>query len=208
LNSFGIDPSSLNDPDTGYFAGLYTDPDTGGYILVNRGTRGPGDSLAVSTDIHQYQGDPTLQYAEAISAAQAISEELGATSLTFAGHSLGGGLAIAQAVSTDHNAIVFNPAALNYATLGISNVNISPERFNSLMVNNVQVYRVAHDPVSGAQDIASAIFGNGLPASPSATRVLTTSSSLIGPHSMTAVFAGIQDWAQHAYVYSFDYRHH
>ena len=58
----------------------------------------------------------TLQYNESIYIADKLSKELSNSELTFVGHSLGGGLAAANALAMDKNAITFNPAALSSIT--------------------------------------------------------------------------------------------
>ena len=76
-------------------------------------------------DITQLFGK-TNQYSESINIAEQLSEELSSFELTFVGHSLGGGLAAANALHTDKNAITFNPAALSSATkknLGLNPLN-------------------------------------------------------------------------------------
>ena len=66
----------------------------------------------------------TTQYGESVDAANEISKSLEEAELTFVGHSLGGGLATANALATGRNATTFNPAAITSATLkklGLSN---------------------------------------------------------------------------------------
>lgn len=48
--------------------------------------------------------------------AERLSGDLKDAELTFVGHSLGGGLAAANALKTDNNAITFNPAAITSTT--------------------------------------------------------------------------------------------
>ena len=76
-------------------------------------------------DITQLFGK-TSQYNESIDIAGQLSKQLSDSELTFVGHSLGGGLAAANALATDKNAITFNPAALSSATkknLGLNPLN-------------------------------------------------------------------------------------
>lgn len=69
----------------------------------------------IKEDITQLWGD-TKQYGESIDVAEALAGDLKDAELTFVGHSLGGGLAAANALKTDNNAITFNPAAITSAT--------------------------------------------------------------------------------------------
>ena len=76
-------------------------------------------------DFGQLRGQ-TNQYNESVNIAEQLSEKLGDSELTFVGHSLGGGLAAANALATDKNAITFNPAALSSVTkknLGLTSLN-------------------------------------------------------------------------------------
>ena len=66
-------------------------------------------------------------------------------SLTFTGHSLGGGLASIGALSTGNDAVIFNAAAVGENTLFINDVDI----VNS--ANSIDVINTSGDPVSNAQ---------------------------------------------------------
>jgi RHS repeat-associated protein len=73
--------------------------------------------------INQLSGT-SEQYKQSVINAKAITEGLGDAELTFTGHSLGGGLAAANALATGKNATTFNAAALSSATkktLGLNN---------------------------------------------------------------------------------------
>ena len=93
------------------------------YVYATAGT----DLLTIDMweDIAQLWGQAN-QYGESVTIAKAISNDFPNSELTFVGHSLGGGLAAANALATDKNAITFNPAALSSATkknLGLKPLN-------------------------------------------------------------------------------------
>jgi len=67
------------------------------------------------------------QFLRSIENVQRIAEHLGNASLTYTGHSLGGGLASANALATGHDAITFNAAALSSQTKSNPELNQSPD---------------------------------------------------------------------------------
>lgn len=92
------------------------------YTFATAGTQ-MTDWGDIKEDITQLFGE-TKQYVESVDVAGKISDKLGDSELTFVGHSLGGGLAAANALLTGRNATTFNPAAITSATLkklGLSN---------------------------------------------------------------------------------------
>lgn len=94
------------------------------YVYATAGTE-PKDYRDWKEDFGQLRGK-TKQYNESVNIAKLLSNKLSGFELTFVGHSLGGGLAAANALATDKNAITFNPAALSSATkrnLGLYSMN-------------------------------------------------------------------------------------
>jgi RHS repeat-associated protein len=85
------------------------------------------------------------QYDQAISNAKLLARELGPESITYVGHSLGGGLAIAAALATGSNAITFNSAWLSQATIGRYSLNTTN---GNSQVNN---YIISGDPLDVSQ---------------------------------------------------------
>jgi hypothetical protein len=158
--SAGALPSglSLSDPSTGYFGALYRNADNDTYIYANRGTEGP-DKLDVRANVLQAFGLESAQYTQAIYVAQQLKRTFG-DRLSFTGHSLGGGLASAQALATGLPAITFNSAGLNPETmrraLG-SGFDSAWARGPSL----VSAYYVKGDPLSQIQDGAYLPAGMG-----------------------------------------------
>ena len=73
--------------------------------------------------------------------ATAISSNLGDAELTFAGHSLGGGLAAANSLATGKDAITFNAAALSQVTKdGLNLTNRNGSIFNVVVRGEILNY--------------------------------------------------------------------
>ena len=96
------------------------------YAYVFAGTNSVEDVLE---DIVQIAG-VAFQYLAAISNARRLSKELGGKELTFIGHSLGGGEAIASSMATGRAVITFNPAAVSWLTKIIEGLNQTPDVVN------------------------------------------------------------------------------
>ena len=102
--------------DNGFQSALYerTIDGTTEYTYATAGTQ-LTDWGDLKEDVTQLWGD-TKQYGESIKIAERLTSDLKDSELTFVGHSLGGGLAAANALKTDKNAITFNPAAITPST--------------------------------------------------------------------------------------------
>ena len=139
----------FEDPASGYFGALYRNADNGTIIYANRGTEGP-DKLDVRANVLQAFGLESKQYTTAMKVARNLRATYGGK-LSFTGHSLGGGLASAQALVTGLPATTFNAAGLNPETvrrmLG-SDFDNAWAHGNSL----VSAYYVKGDPLSQVQD--------------------------------------------------------
>ncbi|MGQ0710283.1 MAG: hypothetical protein ACT4NV_11090, partial [Rhodoferax sp.] len=149
---------SFEDPASGYFGALYHNADSGQAIYANRGTEGL-DKLDVRANVLQSFGLESGQYTKAMRFAQDLKEIYG-DKLSFTGHSLGGGLASAQALVTGLPATTFNAAGVNPETvrrvLG-SGFGGAWARGGSL----VSAYYVQGDPLSAIQDSAQMPAGFG-----------------------------------------------
>jgi len=147
---------SFEDANSGYFGALYRNADNGTVIYANRGTEGL-DKLDVRANILQAFGLKSGQYTNAMKTARDLRVTYG-DKLSFTGHSLGGGLASAQALVTGLPATTFNAAGLNPETvrrmLG-SDFDNAWARGNNL----VSAYYVKGDPLSQAQDGAWLVAG-------------------------------------------------
>jgi conjugal transfer mating pair stabilization protein TraG len=114
--------------ESGYFAAVYEDSLTGKMYVSNRGTElgvagHGGDDWA--TNALQGLGMKSTQYTMATDFARDLVEQYGAEKLVFTGHSLGGGLASAQAVVTGSEGITFNSAGLHRNTVKERGVDLS-----------------------------------------------------------------------------------
>ncbi|WP_048438362.1 LysM peptidoglycan-binding domain-containing protein [Caenimonas sp. SL110] len=112
-----LTPEALVDPRTGYFAALYHNQNDGSYIYANRGTDERKDW---SHNFLQIAVGQSRQYAQALDNADFILQSAIGNRVTFTGHSLGGGLAAAQAFNTGIRGVTFNAAGLNPQTLGVA----------------------------------------------------------------------------------------
>lgn len=96
------------------------------YAYAYAGTNSFEDAVE---DIAQLAGSAP-QYHTAINNARTLSNELGDSELTFVGHSLGGGEAIASSMATGRAAITFNPAAVSELTKQFEGLNKTPDVVN------------------------------------------------------------------------------
>ncbi len=104
-DELGIDPSRLN---SGNFrAVIYRNTTTGEIVVGFRGSESWED---FRDDISQFEGFDTQIYRDAIELADALDQQN--ISVTFTGHSLGGGLATAAALQIGQPAVGFNSASL------------------------------------------------------------------------------------------------
>lgn len=119
MNSLYTDGSN-----PGYKAGLYSKTTDGvtEYVMANAGTyfepltaRGRG---SISEDGEQpFGGSEHMELS--IARAKEVSEQVGKAELTFVGHSKGGAEAAGNALATNRNALLYNPAAINAAAYGL-----------------------------------------------------------------------------------------
>lgn len=138
-----IQLKSFNNVDNGYKSALYERKYRGvtEYVYATAGTQ---DITDFKEDVFQLMGKSS-QYEESVNNAQELNSKLSDSELTFVGHSLGGGLAAANALATDRNAITFNPAAITNETkvnLRLPNTTTNGRIFNVVvqgeLVNHIQ----------------------------------------------------------------------
>ena len=91
------------------------------YTMANAGTyfentqRGRN---AISEDVEQpFGGSENMRVS--IATAEKVSRDVGAAELTFVGHSKGGAEAAGNALATNRNALLYNPAAINAEAYGL-----------------------------------------------------------------------------------------
>ncbi|MCU0359720.1 MAG: DUF2974 domain-containing protein [Bacteroidia bacterium] len=118
----------FNNPETGFQSALYERTNAEGvteYAYVFAGTN---DLLTdAKEDAAQALGMDAPQFEQAARNARTISDALRGNSLTFVGHSLGGGLASAAALATGRNAITFNAAGLHSNTKAANDLNMQAQ---------------------------------------------------------------------------------
>lgn len=118
----GIGPSSKPDPMSGFKAAVFTDGKDA--VLAFAGSeRETRDWL---TNFAQGLGMDTAQYRQAAAFAQECRIQYG-DKLVLTGHSLGGGLAVIAAASTNTPCVTFNPAGVHKNTL--ERAGVDPDGF-------------------------------------------------------------------------------
>ena len=117
ITKLGLNPERLVNDETGYFSAIYKDTRYGEerIFYVNRGTNSESFDDWVSNGL-QGLGKDSPQYVQAISNAEILTQKYSGD-ITFAGHSLGGGLASAQAIVTGQAGITINAAGLHENTV-------------------------------------------------------------------------------------------
>ncbi|MEK6789605.1 MAG: LysM peptidoglycan-binding domain-containing protein [Pseudomonadota bacterium] len=135
LTVLKLDPDKFVNEKSGYYAALYKDDVNGGYLLANRGTESLRD---LRTDLVNNFAGVDAQFEDATKLARIVSSrEAVGKNVTFTGHSLGGGLASAQAAAVSGIAITFNAAGLTQRvadklSLDLSNNNLAKVEANYL----------------------------------------------------------------------------
>ncbi|MDY5632603.1 MAG: hypothetical protein SPF56_08980 [Bacteroidaceae bacterium] len=119
------------------------------YAYVYAGTNSLED---VVEDIVQLAG-VAPQYHTAIYNARILSNELDDSELTFVGHSLGGGEAIASSMATGRAAITFNPAAISGLTKQFEGLNKTPNIVNYRAIGTkIGNIRIGGDMLNNLQE--------------------------------------------------------
>ena len=169
----GLNPGDFDLPSFGYHAELYVDRSPQSetqcmptfddfrrefegrdpelrYVLANRGTE-ITSAADWSTNGRQAVGMDDPQYQQAVRLARAVYARVGGR-ITFTGHSLGGGLASAQALATGAPAVTFNAAGLDDATVGRgSSRRVTPP--------DIAAYSVGGEALTLLQEHAPRLFG-------------------------------------------------
>ncbi len=147
-NTLDVSKLKLTDKETGFNSAIYQKKKKDGsyeYVYVTQGTN-PESPVDWETDVDNAKGKWTLQYMQSISNALMLHMELRGQNLFFAGHSLGGGLASANALVTGHDAWTFNAAALGKTIRDEIN---SKYRLNSLA--KIKAYVIEGELVEWSQ---------------------------------------------------------
>lgn len=163
----GWQPYYMNSMSNGLQYGIYQREMKNGdveYVLAFAGTN---DLKDVQQDIIQFVGIASAsQYGDAVSLGRRFASLYDGYEKTIIGHSLGGGLATAAAMSTNIPAITFNPAAMTEHTkqqIGIINSNGA----------NITNYVVFGEPLSVIQNMT----GMHLPGSTNYLYVKSTGAN-------------------------------
>jgi hypothetical protein len=147
-------PLKLTDNDTGFNSALYRVDNGNGKIEYVYSTQGSDFKNYMNdwkNNLQQGTGFISEQYTQSIANAKALQKwaEDNHYTLSFTGHSLGGGMANANALATGLKATIYNPAGLSDAT--INNVDYQLNLGNS---KNVTAYVVHGEPVSFVNDVS------------------------------------------------------
>ena len=121
----------LNNPNNGFKSALY-ERTVDGVTEYTYATAGTENLKDIKEDALQLFGNSS-QYEESVQNARTLSQDFAGQELTFVGHSLGGGMAAANALATDRNAITFNPAALTEVTR--NNLDLPTSTTNGRILN-------------------------------------------------------------------------
>lgn len=147
LKGLGIDARRLIDKGSDYYSALYHDKTRDTYMLANRGTE-PTSFADIKADIVNSYGFVSAQYQYATDLAVQLSRNSDLRGkLSFTGHSLGGGLASAQAARVGGQALTFNAAGLSRSVADSLGISLSDNNRSRIQANYLQ-----GDIVSVAQD--------------------------------------------------------
>ncbi|MFH7014942.1 hypothetical protein [Flavobacterium sp. FlaQc-47] len=167
-----------NDTQSGFKSQLYEKMGTNGkmeYCYVTAGTE-PGDIGDYAADVLQTQGI-ALQYHQSVENAKVLKALYG-DQLSFAGHSLGGGMAEANARITGESATTFNAAGLSYSTVIILGTGFASDTHSYIMNN---------DPLNIAQLVTP-----GLTTAGGQKHFVDQNGSSSGGHSIDAMIAALK----------------
>ncbi|MBQ0960320.1 hypothetical protein KAK06_15300 [Ideonella sp. 4Y11] len=194
---YGLGPDMLNNPGNGYYAALYetTDPATGQpkLLYVNRGTEGALNDIG--TDVVQALGGPSAQYEQAMLNAVRLARD--GVDVEYSGHSLGGGLAMAQALRTGSPATTMNAAGVHPDTLARYGVDFSHAG------ELIDAYHLEGDALNRLQDggkyllAAGAVAGLGVAGIALAPALVGLPAVQGDRHALPAVHAPTQEGDQY-----------
>lgn len=147
LAAAGIDPATLENPETGFRAGIYTDGD-GNYVLAFAGSNELQDWTGANFE--QGIGWQNEQYDQAVQLAQQAEVAFG-DDLVITGHSLGGGLAATASLATGTAAVTFNASGVHDNT--IEGLGLDPATAKAdAEAGQIRRYNISGDPLTAAQE--------------------------------------------------------
>ena len=173
LMAAGIDPSLLENPQSGFRAGIYADGD-GNHVLAFAGSNELKDWTGAN--FRQGLGWQSEQYDEAVQLAQLASAAYG-DDLAITGHSLGGGLAATAAMAVDGAAVTFNASGVHDRT--IESLGLDPATARTDAADGqIRRYNVDGEALTKAQQDIWVV--NNIPDAPGHEIVLDDPSPLTG----------------------------
>ncbi|MDR7193944.1 hypothetical protein [Luteimonas terrae] len=173
LMAAGIDPALLENPESGFRAGIYTDGD-GNHVLAFAGSNDVKDWTAAN--FRQGLGWESEQYDEAVQLAQLASAAYG-DDLAITGHSLGGGLAATAAMAVDGAAVTFNASGVHDRTIEALGLDPGTAKADAAD-GQIRRYNVDGEALTQAQQDIWGI--NSIPDAPGHEIVLDDPSPLTG----------------------------
>ncbi len=174
LMAAGIDPALLENPQSGFRAGIYTDGD-GRYVLAFAGSNELQDWTGAN--FRQGLGWQAEQYDEAVQLAQLSSMAFG-DDLVITGHSLGGGLAATASLAVGNTAVTFNASGVHDNTM--RNLGLDPDAARADVADSGQIrrYNVDGEALTKAQQDIWIV--NNIPDAPGHEIVLDDPAPLTG----------------------------
>ena len=173
LMAAGIDPAQLDNPETGFRAGIYTDGD-GNHVLAFAGSNDLKDWTGAN--FRQGVGWDSEQYDEAVQLAQLASAAYG-QDLAITGHSLGGGLAATAAMAVDGAAVTFNASGVHDRTVAALGLDPDVAKADAA-AGQIRRYNVEGEALTKAQQDIWGI--NNIPDAPGHEIVLDDPAPLTG----------------------------
>lgn len=173
LMAAGIDPALLENPESGFRAGIYADGD-GNHVLAFAGSNDLKDWTGAN--FRQGLGWDAEQYDEAVQLAQLASAAYG-DDLAITGHSLGGGLAATAAMAVDGAAVTFNASGVHDSTIEALGLDPGTAKADAAD-GQIRRYNVDGEALTTAQQDIWVV--NGVPDAPGHEIVLDDPSPLTG----------------------------
>lgn len=173
LLAAGIDPATLENPDTGFRAGIYTDG-RGNHVLAFAGSNELQDWTGAN--IRQGLGWQAEQFDEAVQLAQLADAAFG-DNLAITGHSLGGGLAATASLATGNAAVTFNASGVHDDTMRDLGLDPAAAKADA-EAGQIRRYNIDGEALTQAQQDVWVL--NGIPDAPGHEIVLDDPDPLTG----------------------------